>query len=81
MLISKSITPQPGKQKIARQIFLNISRSTGNETMKFSPVIEHNIRSIFLKKEYTKCGGETISRSFSKKSKLSISPDQYSKVL
>ena len=62
MLISKSITPQPGKQKIARQIFPNISRSTGNETMKLSPVIEHNIRSIFLKKEYTKCGGETISR-------------------
>ena len=28
------------------------------------------------KSSYTKCGGETISRPFSKKSKLSISPYQ-----
>ena len=44
-------------------------------------LIEHNIRIIFLEKSYTKCGGETIPRSFSKKSKFSISLDQYSKVL
>ena len=37
---------------------------------------EHNIRIIFLEKSYTKCGGETIPRSFSKKSKLNISLDQ-----
>ena len=36
---------------------------------------------IFLEKSYTKCGGETILRPFSKKWKLSISLDQYSKVL
>ena len=37
---------------------------------------------IFLKKSYTKCGGETIPRAFFlKKSKLSISLDQLSKVL
>ena len=36
---------------------------------------------IFLEKSYTKCGAETISRPFSKKSKLGISLDQYAKVL
>ena len=30
----------------------------------------------FLKKSYTKCGGETSPRPFSKKWKLSISLDQ-----
>ena len=36
---------------------------------------------IFLEKSYTTCGGETVPRRFSKKSKLSISLDQLSKVL
>ena len=49
--------------------------------MKFGQLIECNMRNIFLEKSYTKCGGETIPRPFSKKSKLSISLDQYSKVL
>ena len=48
--------------------------------MKFGQLIEYNLRNIFLEKSYTKCGGETIPRPFSKKSKLSISLDQYSKV-
>ena len=39
------------------------------------------MRNIFLKKLYTKCGGETIPRRLSKKLKLSISLDQKSKVL
>ena len=39
------------------------------------------MRNIFLEKPYIKCGGETIPRPFSKKSKLGISLDQYSKVL
>ena len=30
---------------------------------------------IFVEKSYTKCGGETISRPLSKKTKLSISLD------
>ena len=34
------------------------------------------MRNIFLEKSYTKCGGETIPRPFSKKLKLSISLDQ-----
>ena len=38
------------------------------------------MRNIFLKKSYTTCGRETVPRPISKKSKLSISLDQYSKV-
>ena len=49
--------------------------------MKFGQLIEYNLRNIFLQKSYTKCGGESIPRQFFKKSKLSISVDQYSKVL
>ena len=49
--------------------------------MKFGELIEYNMRNIFLEKLYTKCGRETIPRPFSKKSKLSISLDQYSKIL
>ena len=49
--------------------------------MKFGQLIEYDMRNIFLENSYTKCGKETIPRPFSKKSKLSISLDQYSKVL
>ena len=38
------------------------------------------MRKLFLEKSYTKCGGETIPRFFSKISKLSISLEQQSKV-
>ena len=41
----------------------------------------YNMRNIFLEKSYTKYGTETIARPFSKKSQLSISPDQYFNVL
>ena len=44
-------------------------------------LIDYNVRNIFLEKSCTKCGGEIIPRPFSKKSKLSISLDQESKVL
>ena len=71
-LISKSITSQPAKQTIAINILSNISRSKGNGTMKFGQLIEYCVRNIFLEKSYTKYDGETISRSFSKKSKLGI---------
>ena len=49
--------------------------------MKSGQLIEYDMRNIFLGKSYTKCGGETIPILFSKKSRLSISLDQYSKVL
>ena len=53
-----------------------MSRSKGNQTMKIGQLMEYKIRKISLEKLYTKSGGETISRSFSRKSKLSISLDQ-----
>ena len=49
--------------------------------MKFHYLIEYILRYIFLEKSYTKYGGETIPMPFYKKLKLSISLDQYSKVL
>ena len=63
------MTSQPGKQLISMHVLLNISRRKGNQTMKLIQLIEYNARNIFLEKSYTKCGGETISRSFLKKSK------------
>ena len=49
--------------------------------MKLGQLIEYNMRNISLEKLNTKCGTETIPSPFSKKSKLSTSLDQYSKVL
>ena len=49
--------------------------------MKFGQLIEYKMRYIFAEKSYTKCDGETILRPLSKKSELSISLDQYCKVL
>ena len=49
--------------------------------MKFDKLIEHGVRNIFLENSYRKCDRETSPRPFSEKSKLSIAPDQQSKVL
>ena len=54
------MTSQPGKQTIGIHILPNISTSKGIQTMKFGQLIEYNMRNIFLKKSYTKYGGETI---------------------
>ena len=70
------MTSQPRKQTIAIHILSNISRSKENQTMKFDQLIEYNMKNIFLEKSSTKCGGKTIPRHFSKKSKLSMSLDQ-----
>ena len=43
--------------------------------MKFTQLIEYNIRKIFLEKSYTKCGEEINPRPFFKKKKLSVSVD------
>ena len=45
----------------------NISRSKGDQTMKFGQLIEYNMRNIFLEKSYSKCGGETSPEPFSEK--------------
>ena len=69
------MTSQPRKKTIAIHILPYISRSKGNQTMKFVQLIEYSMRNIFIKKSCTKYGGETIPRLFSKTSKLSISQD------
>ena len=71
------MTSQLGLQTIAIHIS-NISRSKGNQAMKFGQLIKYNI---FLEKLYIKCGRETIPRPISKKSKLSISLDQHSNLI
>ena len=59
---------------ITKYTLPNISRSKGNQTVKFGQLIEYNMN-IFLEKSYTKCGRETSPRSFYKKSKLHTSLD------
>ena len=80
-LFLKSKTSQPDQQTIAMPILPNISRSKGNETMKFGQLIEYNLRNIIVEKSYTKCAAETILTPLSKISKLSISLDQQCRVL
>ena len=59
------MTSQPAKQLVTIRILPNISRGKGNYRMKFSYLIEYNIRNNFLKISYTKFGEKTIPRLFS----------------
>ena len=43
------MTSQPGLQTIAIHILPNISQSKGNQTMKFSRLIEYNKKKIMQK--------------------------------
>ena len=70
------MTSQTRKKTIVIHILPETSKRKGNHTMKFGQFIEYNMRNIFLEKSLRKCCGETITRSFFKKSKLSISLDQ-----
>ena len=38
--------------------------------------MEYNMKTLFLEKSFSKCGGEILPRPFSKKSNLSIFLDQ-----
>ena len=49
-LNSKFMTSQPGQQTIAMHIFTNISRTKGNQIMKFGQLIEYNMRKKFFLK-------------------------------
>ena len=65
--MSKFITESSTKKQIIQMhILLSISRSNDKRTKKYE------IRNIFLKKSYTYYDGETSSRPFSEKPKLSI---------
>ena len=55
---------------------LSVSRNKDNQIIKFGQLIEYIMTNIILEKAYTKCGGESSPRTFSGKSKLSISLDQ-----
>ena len=56
----------------ATNILPNILRSKDKQLMKFGQLIKYNMQKNVFEKPHTKCDGETISRSFSKMSKLSI---------
>ena len=43
------MTSQPGNETIAMHRLPNISKSKGNQTMKFGQLIEYNTRNISLK--------------------------------
>ena len=49
--------------------------------MKLGQLIKYNMRNVFLEKSYTKSGGEASRRPFYNKVKLSVSPDQKSKMV
>ena len=51
------MTSQPGKQRTVAQILLNLSRSKGNDTVKFGQLLEESS---------TKCGEDTIPDPFYK---------------
>ena len=65
-LFSKFMMSSTVKLLIKIPILPNIPRSKGNQKMKFSQLIEHKMRNIFLKKSFIKCGGETSPRPFLK---------------
>ena len=72
---------QPEQEAITIHILTNISRSKGNQAMKFIHLIEHNMRNIFFLKNHTQNANQILFLvSFLKKMKLKISLDQYSKV-
>ena len=49
------MTSEPGYQTIVIHTLPNISRSKGNQTMKFGQLTERSMRNNFLEKSYTKC--------------------------
>ena len=48
------MTSQPEKLTFAIHILVNISRSKGNQAIRFRQLVEYNMRNIFLEKSYTK---------------------------
>ena len=55
------MTSQPGLQTIAIHM-PNISKSIGNQKMKFGQLIEYTKKNIFIQKACEKWGRETSSR-------------------
>ena len=50
-LISEFMTSEPGQQRIKTHILLNISRTEGNQTMKFGQLIAYLKRKLKIMKK------------------------------
>ena len=72
------MTSRSRKQTIAIHILPSISRSKSNQTMKGGHLLESRI---LIQKSFAKFGGETSSRPFSEKPKVSAFSNQQFKVL
>ena len=44
---------------MAQYLEMTMNLKTNNQTIKFGQLMGCNMRKIFLRKSYTKCGGET----------------------
>ena len=58
----RSMTSQTGQQTIAMHVLLDISRSKGNQAMKFGQLKEYKVTNIFLQKSCRKWGRKASSR-------------------
>ena len=65
-LISKFIKSKTGKQIIAIHILPIISRSEGNQTMKFFLLIEYNMKVFFLKNHIQNVVKQVVPNLFRK---------------
>ena len=57
------MTSHTGQKVVTIHTLSNISRSKNKTTIKSDQLIEYNIRYIFLKKAYTKCGGRVREKT------------------
>ena len=60
---SKFLTSQPVNLQL-QYTLTNISRSKGNQAMKFGQLIEYDMKNIFLEKLYTKCEEKIVPDPF-----------------
>ena len=74
------MTSHPRQQIIIICTLSNISRSKGNQEMKFCQLIEYNMGNVFLEISYIKCHGEASPRPYDIRSKLTICLDQQSEI-
>ena len=51
-------------ETITIHVLVNITKSKGNQAMKFGQLIKYSLRFFFLEESDAKCGGEAIPRSF-----------------
>ena len=58
------MTPHSGKQTITIHILSSISRSKGNQTMKFGELMKYNVKKIFLKNHTENETGRRVPNLF-----------------